>query len=309
MNQLPQQYFSTLIELGKDTGLIGTVLQNYPAWLFRAADKWAEQDADYQRENNDPNRLSLADPWQFLLDARDIPQKHKDVFRAAQSQLPALRHLGRMRMGIAKSRTDLYQKALKAKANGDKRSYNHAIGKIANEYVFYERPQEDVKKQNDPKLLAQMESLLKKRRAQLVHRGEGNELRQPKQWQSMNEFRKQNKAAAMLVEWWVRCGVNSLPGLMFWGNKAITKFLSNITGQKLKPENIKKLRKGLGLIPVSREAESPFVWDINTYRRNEREWKIEGGQRNGKSAFAFWGTISFNSQLVLPPQNLPVTQF
>ena len=214
-------------------------------------------------------------------------------------------------MGIAKSRTDLYQKALKAKAHGDEHSYNHAIGKIANEYVFYELPLEDVKKQNDPKLLAQMESLLKKRRAQLVHRGEGNELRQPKQWQSMNEFRKQNKVAAMLTEWWVRCRIKQRAScrLMFWGNKAITKFLSNITGQKLKPENIKKLRKGLGLIPVSREAESPFVWDINTYSRNGTEWKIEGRQRNGKSAFVFWGTISFNHQSILPPKNLPVTQF
>ena len=66
MNKLPQQYFSTLVELVKDTGLIGPVLQNYPEWLFRAADKWAKQDADYQRENNDPNRLPLQTRGNFF---------------------------------------------------------------------------------------------------------------------------------------------------------------------------------------------------------------------------------------------------
>ena len=82
-----------------------------------------------------------------------------------------------------------------------------------------------MRKQNDPELLKQMECLWNKRQAQLVHRGKGNEVRQPKQWPSWREFRKQNALVVVLVEWWVRCGTNGVPGLMFWRNEALTKFL------------------------------------------------------------------------------------
>jgi hypothetical protein len=42
-----QQYFSSLVELAKDEDVIGQVLRHYPYEVLRAADKWAEQNAEY----------------------------------------------------------------------------------------------------------------------------------------------------------------------------------------------------------------------------------------------------------------------
>ena len=88
-----RQYFASLLELSKDRGLIGQVLQSCPEWMIREADKWAQQTQDYRERHEDPKRLPLPDPWQVLLDAPAVSPFDRSVFRAAQSQLPALLHL------------------------------------------------------------------------------------------------------------------------------------------------------------------------------------------------------------------------
>ena len=205
------QFFSSLVELAADAGLIGQILRRYPTEILRAADKWAAQNSDCAEKHRDPNRLPSPDPWQFLLNAPVVPKQDKSVFRAAQSQLPALRHLIHMAAGIATLNTDWYQKSIEARARGDDAEFNRAISKVADGHVIHARVQEHVRKQNDPELLMQMERHWKKRQAQLVHRGKGNEVRQPKQWPSWREFRKRNALVVVLVEWWVRCGTNGAP--------------------------------------------------------------------------------------------------
>jgi hypothetical protein len=282
-----QQYFSSLAHLAKDNGLIGQVLRAYPEATLRAADKWAEQNADYQKKHNDPNRLPLPDPWQVLLDAPTAPKKDKAVFRAAQSQLGALRHLIHIAEGIATLNTDWYREAVKACARGDEAGYNHAVGKVADGHVIHARVQEDMRKQNDPELLKQMESLWKKRHAQLVHRGFGKEVRQPKQWPSWIQFREQNKLPVAMVEWWVTAP-NDAPGLMFFRNEAIAQFFRfYLAQQNLTSETVKKVRQQLGLIPVG--GKKHFVWNYLVKAKGTAGWTSVGYQRIGKKAF--WGDL------------------
>ena len=281
--------FSLLVELAKDTGLIGSVLRNYPAWLFRAADKSADQDVDYQDKHNDPNRLPLPNPWLFLLDAPAISKEDKTVFRAAQSQLPALSHLIHIATGIATLNTDWYREFVEAQASGNKRKYNRAVRKIAEGHIVYAHVQEDVRKRNDPRLLKQMELLWRKRRTQFVHRGKGHEVKQPKPLPSWKEFRRQNGLPVALVEWWVRCGVDGVPGLMFWRNEALAKFLPvHLDQSNLDSRVVKKIRQQLGLIPVG--DKNHFVWDVSIKIKNNGERETTGYSRNGEQCFC--GIIS-----------------
>jgi hypothetical protein len=278
------QFFSSLVELAADAGLIGQILRRYPTEILRAADKWAAQNSDCAESHRDPNRLPSPNPWQFLLNAPVVPKQDKSVFRAAQSQLPALRHLIHMAAGIATLNTDWYQKSIEARARGDDAEFNRAISKVADGHVIHARVQEHVRKQNDPELLMQMERHWKKRQAQLVHRGKGNEVRQPKQWPSWSEFRKQNALVAVLVEWWVRCGTNGAPGLMFWRNEALTKFLKlHLDQSNLDSRAVKKIRQQLGLVPVGDKEH--FVWDVTVKTKGDGTREIIGFRRNGQQSF------------------------
>lgn len=286
MNQA-QRYFSSLVELTKHEGLIGQVLGRYPDELLRAADKWAEQSAEYATKHKDPNRLPLPDPWQFLLDAPVVSRRDKTVFRAAQSQFVALRHLIHMAEGIATLTTDWYQESVIARAKSDEARYNRAISKVADAHVIHAQAQEDVRKQDDPKLLRQMEWLWKKRRAQLIHRGMGSAVKQPQSWPTWSEFRMRNKLPVSLVEWWVK-GPNDAPGLMFFRNEALTEFLKfHLVQQTLTPATVKKNRRKLGLIPVGNRVH--FVWNCSIKPSGKDCWKIVGHQRNGDRAF--WGEL------------------
>lgn len=279
-----RRYFASLVELSRDSGPIGQVLRRYPEWMLRAADKWAEQDFDYQKKHQDQNRLPLLDPWQFMLCARAVSSIDKAVFRAAQSQLPALRHLIHIAEGIATLKTDWYQVAVNAQAKGDKRGFNHAMRKILNGHVLKERVQRDVAMQNNPELTEQIGQLQKARRTQLVHRGERDKIEQLKQWPSWKEFGRNTRLPVVLVEWWVRCGVNGVPGMMFWRNEALTKFLKVYLDQtNLPPETVKKTRQQLGLIPVSEKKYIVRDFSITTKSSGDRE--IRGFWRNGQQSF------------------------
>jgi hypothetical protein len=284
-----QRHFANIIELARDRGLIGDILRKHvDDWIWRAADKSAEQDTDYQRKHDDPNRLPLPNPWHFLLGLRDVPESVRAVFRAAQSQLVAIRHLGRMRMGIAKLATDWRREQIRALATGDTLRANHAAKNIANGLWQFEPVvnmlQSDMKESLE--LLNSARVWRKRRRAQLVHRGEWEGSR-TKQWPSYSGFRDQNKLPTLLVEWWVRQGVNGAPGLMFWRNEAMAQFFQlgfRQTQSHLPPAEVKKVRQRLGLIPVSKDDH--FVWSIRIDEDAEGSRTITGLQRNGDLAFS-----------------------
>jgi len=279
-----QQYFSSVVELAKDKGLIGQFLQPYQE-VLGAADKWAEQNAQYAEKHKDPNRLPSPDPWQFLLDAPVVSAKSKEVFRAAQSQLGALCQLIHIAQGIATLNIDWYQESINARVKGDESRYCHAISKVANGHVIHARVQEHLRKQNNPESLKQMEHLWKKRRAQLVHRGYGKQINQPIPWPSWKQFRNHNGLPVVLVEWWVRCGADGVPGLMFWRNEALTKFLKlHLDQSNLNPPAIKKVRQQLGLLSVGDKKH--FVWDVSIKNDGKGTREIKGCGRNGEQCFS-----------------------
>jgi len=284
MNQA-QRYFSSLVKLAQDSGLIGQILRRYPAEILRAADKWADQTATYERKHQDPRRLPLPDPWQFLLDAPAVPERDKAVFRAAQSQLPALRHVIHIAEGIATLNTDWYQEAINARDRGDEAGFNHAVSKVADGHVIHAPVQEHARRQMNPQLSKQMERLSERRRAQLIHRGEGNKVRHLRQWPSWIEFRERNGLAVVLVEWWARCGADGAPGLMFWRNEALTKFLKfHLDQSNLDPQGVKKVRQQLGLRPVGKKDH--LVWDVSIKLNGQGRREIKGYRRNGKQRFS-----------------------
>ena len=287
-----QRFFASIIELAHDRGLIGDVLRKCPEWIWRAADKSAEQDADYLVRHNDPDRLPLPDPWRFLLGLRDVSEWDQFVFRAAQSQLVAFRHLGRMRMGIASLDTDWQQEAIHPRTTGNAVQANHASNKVANGLWQFEKVLEALHDhtKDRPKLLDNARRWQEQRRRQLVHHGEWDDSQTTKRWPSYSEFRDQNKVPVLLCEWWVRQGVNGTPGFMFWRNEATTDFLqlwSGLPPTALPPADIMKIRQRLGLVPVSKDNH--FVWNIRVNSNADGTRTIEGIQRNG--AFAFSGDI------------------
>jgi len=307
MNQV-QQYFSCLVELSRDTGLIGQVLRKYQD-LLPAADKWAEQSADYKKKKEDLNRLPVPDPWQFLIDAPSVPEQDKAIFRAAQSQLVALRHLGRMRMGIATLETDWHQEALQARSKGQFVRANHAANKVANGLWEIGKVSESLldHAKTRPGLLASARSWQKRRRAQQVHSGNWDDSQPLKCWPPYETFREQNKLQILLAEWWVRQGVNGAPGFMFWRNEALTKYLylcsggkpsSFIENREKRCNHVKDKRQLLKLVPVGNATH--FVWDISIKVNENGDFYLVGFQRNGEKAFS--GTIP---KKYFPPVRLP----
>jgi hypothetical protein len=283
---------ASVVELARDKGWIGQALRTLPDWLRREADRWAEWNALYQ-EKHDLPRLPSRDPWQVLLDAPAVHQRLKEVCRAAQSQLVALRRLCGMATGRATLNTDWLLEARKAKAEGDQRGFDRAIGKVADAYASFDFVWADLKAQHDPELLAQAVRHRKQLRAQLVkrgHRAEAESLKRAPQW---DKIRKEFSVECYLVEQWVNFPGTPLPGLMFWSNKAVTKWLcarvSHAWGayKNLGLDHVKKTRQRLGLIPVS--EKNPPVWDVVARTLTNGEWELKGWGRNAKVVFG--GTL------------------
>jgi hypothetical protein len=294
---------SSVVALAREEGYIGQVLCEFPDWILREADRSAAWNLACDEKHRKPNRLPLPDPWQFLLEVRKVRSCVKDVCRAAQSQLWAWRRIGRMRMGIATLHTDFHEAAITAKAQGDEAKYNRLISKFADMAVLYAPVQEDVRMNaKNPKIVRQMEHTLKRRQAQLIHRGEKENARQPKQWQTWAEFAMANKLAAALVSWWVKLpeeiiveppnsrtqgksGLKlmskTIPGLMFFRNEALTTFLSFALNQtNLTPQTVKKVRQRLRLIPAGQKNHP--IWDVSFKRRSDGDWAMIQKPRSEK---------------------------
>lgn len=282
----------SVVALAHRPGLIGQILRTLRGWMLAAADRWAEQTLAYEQKRDIPNRLSLPNPWSFLRSSPAVPSNVKAVCRAAESQLWAWRRISRMRMGFATLHEDLHERAMRAKAQGNEREYARAIGQFANRVVIYAPAQHVVRTSTeDPEILRQMENNLKKRRAQLVHRGQGTDARQPRPWPPWVEFASSNKLPVALVAWWVSFpeglvlrppsgGKPGLllqpgtPGLMFFRNEALTKFLKFATDNaNLTPATVKKARQRLKLVPVGDHTH--LVWDVSIIRRADGHWDMK----------------------------------
>jgi len=153
-----------------------------------------------------------------------------------------------------------------------------------------------------PEFKSQVESAHKERRRRLAHHKRIGEIEKRNPLPRSRDIRTEQQLAAMVVEWWVRCGECDVPGLMFFGSKALWVLLSSLS-KEATLDSVKKLRQRLGLIAVS--DETPFVWSVSIKRMNGVDWHITGQQRDGKEAFSFCGQVFFNKELIQPPQNLP----
>jgi len=294
---------SSVVALARDEGYIGQVLREFPDWILREADRSAAWNLDCDEKHGKPNRLSLPDPWQFLLEVRKVRSCVKDVCRAAQSHLWAWRRIGYMRMGFATLHTDFHEAAITAKAEGDEAKYYHLIAKFADMAVLYAPVQEDVRvNAKNPEIVRQMEHTLKRRQAQLVHRGEKENARQSKQWQTWAEFAASNRLVAALVSWWVKLpkqiGVKvpnfkipgksgliidsqRIPGLMFFRNDALTEFLKfALQNNALTPQTVKKVRQRLRLIPAGKKNHP--IWYVSFKQRSDGDWEMNQQPRGKK---------------------------
>lgn len=286
---------ASLVELAQGESHIATFLRRFPDWLLRAADRWAEQDYDQEKERKAPwqHRLvPMPDPWQYLLDAPGVTPLAKQVCRAAQSWLFGFSRLCRMAEGFATQNTDWFEKAARAKAAGDTREHHRIIMKLANKFVLSRATQDDVNAQRDPLLLLEMERLLKVRHAQIVHRPhtgrwkaqDFNPITDPTEIKAMYPFEY------LLVQNWLCFPNCKLPGLMFWSNGAITKWWFAKARQDPKKsrgnfgrDRVKKMRQRLGLAPVS--EKSPWVRDVTTEWLANGDLKITLLDRKGKQLF------------------------
>lgn len=288
-----RRYFPALVELAKDKGWIGQTLSSLPGWMLRAADKWAEQDFDYEQAHQNPNRLPLPDPWRTLLKAPAVPEQVQKVSRAAQSQLFGLRQLCRRATGVASSETDWQQESLRAKANGDQARAKRAANRVANALWKLQPAQPMVQEfiGSSPDRLEHVKAWQKRRRAQLIHRGEKQGADKIEPLPGWTEIQREFPLEAMLVIGWVRWSADDgPPGFMFWRNAALTKFMlavrrrRKIDFSELGRYFIKNIRQNLELVPV--EDAANLVWDVSvTPRQGGGGWHVKGWQRNGTVAF------------------------
>lgn len=296
----------SLTDLSRGKGVISRELSGLPPWMLTEADRWAAETADYQKKHLDPKRLPFPDPWQFLLDAPVVSADAKRVFQAARSQLYGYRQLARKATGVATYNTDWHMEAADAKAAGDEERFAYCLRRVSDALLKYEQVRADMEKvaRCDPEFRKQMEAAYKERRRRLAHHNRVDEIDQAKPLPGAGNIRTEQQLAAMLVEWWVRCG-ECLPGLMCFGSKALWVFLSALSTKARYStlDSIKRLRQRLDLTPVS--EENPFVWSVSIRPLNGGDWHILGQQRDGKEAFSFCGQAVFNKQPIPPTQSVP----
>jgi hypothetical protein len=107
-----------LIGLSQSQSEIGRVLRQLPAWLLQEADRREQQDWEghNRRQRHSGSPLPWPDPWQFLIDTQAdvIPREIKRVYRAAQSQLCAMKLLASIGLGTATLNNDWQDEAEKA---------------------------------------------------------------------------------------------------------------------------------------------------------------------------------------------------
>ena len=286
---------ASVTALARNPSPIGMLLRSVPDWMLHAADKWAGQDFDRQRQIEIPYRedyLPLPDPWQYLRDAPFIAAETKRVCRAAQSWLNGLRVLCRLATGFATLNTDWYQEVARAKAAGDNPRQESALAKLSEKFVLSQLIQQEVAAQDDPGVRDEAALLLKKRQAQIAHRPKAQRSKAEASRPILQaaEIERQFCLEYHLVSSWICFPSGPWPGLMFWGNKALTKWTlarlhrdPNRFPDREGRDYLKKVRQRLELIPVS--EKSPVVWDVEISPIANAGLEIAGWGRNRELVF------------------------
>ena len=283
---------ASIATLAHNESPIGQILRSLPDWMLPAADKWAQQEADYVKKHPGPwqKYLTLPDPWQYLLDAPGVSAQTKKVCRAAQSWLVGLRKLCHMATGYGTLNTDWYMETAKARAEGDKGRENYAIEKIANKIGLSNLIQQDLRTQKNPQLSEEAAMWRRKRREQLGHYCK---------WQRAEfepmlrvlEIERSFPLEYFLVESWLCFPAGPCPGLMFWSNTAITKWWlaqrkQTSTGTRfanLERDRVQKTRQRLGLLPVN--GKRPVIEDIKITASSIGGLKVTLRKRDGTVVF------------------------
>ena len=275
----------SVVALAQEKGWISQSLSEIPDWLRREADRRAEQDACWQKEHHDPNRLPLPDPWQLLIDTPVVCPSLKKVCRAAQSQLVAYRRLSRLATGVATLNIDWQQEALAAGATGDKRRSDHAAKKVASALTRFSLAEELRTDwiRDDPARKENAEWWQEQRRRELVKRGKGNDMDNQRPLPRAADIQQQHRLAFALVQYWLQMG--DFPGLMFWRNEAAEKMVSAVILKQTNSNaaSFKKTRQRLGLIPA--DIPRLTVWDVKIARREDGVIVVTGFAQDGEQLF------------------------
>lgn len=285
---------ASVASLAHHNSPIGRALSLLPDWMLREADRSAQWQYDYQAEHKKPflsDYLPLPDPYSYLLSAPAVSPKLKRVLRAAQSWLFGLRHLLRMAEGFATLTSDLYQAVADARAREDSHREARALTKLQRKFILSPLVRAEVRAQHDPKLSAEVAVLLKRRQAQISHRAHS----QRDKGQPLDPIllagalEKRFPIESYLVEAWPCFPNGPWPGLMYWHNDAITKYLAALglfnvrRYRELGREHIKKVRQRLGLLPAN--DRWPLVWDVTITRVSLTDFSVTCHARNRDKLF------------------------
>jgi hypothetical protein len=231
-----------------------------------------------------PDYFPIPDPWRILIDEPCVNPFQKQVFRAAQSFLVALKRLCRIAEGFATLNTDQLAELADAQEQGQTRRHKAISRKLAEKFVLSKFIRDETQAKGNLPEIAEANALHTARKKQLAHRSQSQ--RKAVDFNPMLAMRQIEKALALetfLVESWLCFPSGAMPGLMFWRNEAITQFWQFHTGQtQFTPDTAKKTRQRLGLLPVSHK--SPFVWDVE-FRKLNGVIAIAGFNRIGQTVF------------------------
>jgi hypothetical protein len=280
----------TLEALSRHQGLIGEILRTVPGWLLAAADKSALQDwhrYERQRAAMDFAARPPPGPWQFLLDAPGVSDETKVACNAAQSERLAMEHLCGMALGWASINTDWRREMEIAQAKGDTPAYDRALKKYTDATLFLREMNEwmtDALKNHPDR--AYWVQRREERRAQLVHRSErvyAKDQPMPEASEVMRQFPTEFK----LTRYWVSFGSSAWPGLMFWSDAAVSKFVFCGRGDNPGKDYIKKIRQRLGLLHPS--VVVPAVLKVTVTHVKDKEWRFIGWHDKAETEKVFDG--------------------
>lgn len=272
LHELNPVLFPSLLELSRDKGPIGQVLRRMPEWILNEAGRWP-------------------DPWKFLCGVHGVSPINRSVFEAAASATNGRLHLIHIAKGTATLNADWEAELRQARGSRNPAMIEHATRKCFTPMWQYEDFRADVENV-DESIRDEFHRRGAEVHKELVKRGRRAEAERGNPLPGDATF-QQFRLELTLVEWWVRQGVEGVPGFMFWRNETLTKFLYLCSGGRPQQfvENrdrrcnyVKYVRQQLGLIPVG--GKTHFVWRVSIKANSDGDYEVEGLQRNGEKAFS-----------------------
>jgi len=279
------------MELRRFGGWLGGALQSIPEWIIAEADRRARQDYEREWERETPYRLTIPDPWKFLLDVPDVPGRQKRVFRAAQSQIKAYHHLTGLAFGFATVKTDHYREMQRAELSGDSVKLEHHARKLFDALLEFKPFRDDLKSADLAlDLQRELQSRFEDWRKYQVRHQKKQTADNPKPLPRFEEAMQGFKAERVLVENWLICRIPGLPGFMFWSNIALAKLayhhkpdVKHLDSEDPRRAYLRKLIQRLKLQSVN--DTDCCVWAVEVKSRHDGGFDLTGNKRNGAEVF------------------------